>query len=138
MTPNDLVAFDGFLFGIPTRYGRAVGAASAFFDATGGLWGEGKLVGELIQSSIASHAKKTKDRPRSRQVRRYLHLVCVPARRVRSFYTSVVLSLLLTRDPLCRQETTALTTIPFLAHHGISFVPIGFANPHRTYLPRSS
>jgi len=27
------------------------------------------------------------------------------------------------------QETTALTTVPYLAHHGIIFVPIGYGNP---------
>ncbi|KAH8924273.1 benzoquinone reductase [Atractiella rhizophila] len=27
------------------------------------------------------------------------------------------------------QETTALTTIPFFAHHGIAFVPLGYAEP---------
>ncbi|KDE08849.1 hypothetical protein MVLG_00950 [Microbotryum lychnidis-dioicae p1A1 Lamole] len=32
------------------------------------------------------------------------------------------------------QETTALTTIPFFAHHGISYVPIGFAAPQLTDL----
>lgn len=46
ITANQLTEFDGFLFGIPSRYGRAVGAASAFFDQTGGLWGSGALVGK--------------------------------------------------------------------------------------------
>ncbi|SCV71894.1 BQ2448_4588 [Microbotryum intermedium] len=32
------------------------------------------------------------------------------------------------------QETTALTTIPFFTHHGISYVPIGFAAPQLTDL----
>ncbi|KAM0752424.1 NAD(P)H:quinone oxidoreductase, type IV [Meredithblackwellia eburnea MCA 4105] len=85
ISANDLTEFDGFLFGIPTRYGRAVGAASAFFDTTGGLWAKGALVGKfagIFTSSASQHGG---------------------------------------------QETTALTTIPFLAHHGISFVPIGFA-----------
>jgi len=27
------------------------------------------------------------------------------------------------------QETTALTTIPFLTHHGIIYVPFGYASP---------
>lgn len=27
------------------------------------------------------------------------------------------------------QETTALTTIPFFAHHGINYVPIGYVVP---------
>ncbi|KAI7868725.1 NAD(P)H:quinone oxidoreductase, type IV [Spinellus fusiger] len=28
------------------------------------------------------------------------------------------------------QETTALTAIPFFAHHGLIYVPLGFTNPH--------
>ncbi|KAI9010430.1 NAD(P)H:quinone oxidoreductase, type IV [Phycomyces nitens] len=28
------------------------------------------------------------------------------------------------------QETTALTTVPYFAHHGMIYVPFGFANPH--------
>ncbi|KAG8907230.1 hypothetical protein FRB99_005054 [Tulasnella sp. 403] len=27
------------------------------------------------------------------------------------------------------QETTALTTLPFLTHHGIIYVPLGYATP---------
>ncbi|KAI5476948.1 Trp repressor binding protein [Pseudohyphozyma bogoriensis] len=90
ITPDDLKNFDGFLFGIPTRYGRAVACASAFFDATGGLWGTGALVGKfagIFASSASQHGG---------------------------------------------QETTALTTLPFLAHHGIAYVPIGFAAPQLT------
>jgi NAD(P)H dehydrogenase (quinone) len=28
------------------------------------------------------------------------------------------------------QETTAFTTITYFAHHGMVYVPLGFANPH--------
>ncbi|CAO3591209.1 unnamed protein product [Absidia cylindrospora] len=28
------------------------------------------------------------------------------------------------------QETTAMTTVTYFAHHGITYVPLGFANPH--------
>ncbi|KAI9020691.1 NAD(P)H:quinone oxidoreductase, type IV [Phycomyces nitens] len=28
------------------------------------------------------------------------------------------------------QETTALTTVTYFAHHGMIYVPLGFANPH--------
>ncbi|KIO34047.1 benzoquinone reductase [Tulasnella calospora MUT 4182] len=38
ITPDKLTEFDGYIFVIPTRYGRAVSQFSAFFDATGGLW----------------------------------------------------------------------------------------------------
>ncbi|KAM0791162.1 hypothetical protein ACM66B_005646 [Microbotryomycetes sp. NB124-2] len=84
ITPNDLTKYDGFLFGIPTRYGRAVASASAFFDQTGGLWAQGALVGKfagIFHSTASQHGG---------------------------------------------QETTTLTTLPFLAHHGIAYLPIGY------------
>ncbi|GAA5833409.1 hypothetical protein JCM9279_001515 [Rhodotorula babjevae] len=87
VTPQDLTKYDGFLLGMPTRYGRAPAAVSAFFDATGGLWASGALVGKLA-----------------------------------GIFTS-------TASQHGGQESTALTTIPFFAHHGIIYVPIGFAAP---------
>lgn len=69
VTPNDLKEFDGFIcaftcnrllsfdaqadtcsplsVGFPTRYGRAPAQVSTFFDATGGLWASGALVGKF-------------------------------------------------------------------------------------------
>ncbi|TNY24767.1 NAD(P)H:quinone oxidoreductase, type IV [Rhodotorula diobovata] len=90
VSPQDLTKYDGFLFGMPTRYGRAPAAVSAFFDATGGLWATGALVGKfagVFTSTASQHGG---------------------------------------------QESTALTTLPFFAHHGIVFVPIGFAAPELT------
>ncbi|PWN33127.1 putative 1,4-benzoquinone reductase [Meira miltonrushii] len=56
VTPDDLKQFDGFIFGFPTRYGRAPAQVSAFFDRTGGLWASGALVGKFatIFTSTAS------------------------------------------------------------------------------------
>lgn len=79
--------YDGFLMGIPTRYGRAVGSASAFFDTTGGLWASGALASKMC-----------------------------------GIFTS-------TASQHGGQETTALTTIPFIAHHGMIYVPMGFGHP---------
>ncbi|XP_044469573.1 probable NAD(P)H dehydrogenase (quinone) FQR1-like 2 [Mangifera indica] len=42
----ELVEADGFLFGFPTRYGSMAAQMKAFFDSTGQLWKEGKLVGK--------------------------------------------------------------------------------------------
>ncbi|GJN90779.1 hypothetical protein Rhopal_003793-T1 [Rhodotorula paludigena] len=87
VTPNDLTNYDGFLFGFPTRYGRAPAAVSSFFDATGGLWMKGALSGKfagIFTSTASQHGG---------------------------------------------QETTALTTVPFFAHHGIIYVPAGFGSP---------
>ncbi|KAG7667391.1 hypothetical protein Ndes2526B_g04089 [Nannochloris sp. 'desiccata'] len=41
---NDLPSYDGFLFGIPTRFGMMAAQMKAMFDATGGHWQSGALV----------------------------------------------------------------------------------------------
>ncbi|GAB4818616.1 hypothetical protein N2152v2_005662 [Parachlorella kessleri] len=46
MEPNKLPEYDGFLFGIPTRFGMMPAQMKALFDATGGLWVKGSLVGK--------------------------------------------------------------------------------------------
>ncbi|BGP55745.1 hypothetical protein JCM8202v2_003352 [Rhodotorula sphaerocarpa] len=87
VTADMLKDYDGFLFGFPTRYGRATAAVSAFFDTTGGLWFTGALVGKfagVFTSTASQHGG---------------------------------------------QETTALTTIPFFVHQGISFVPCPYTVP---------
>lgn len=44
--PKKLAEADGVLFGSGTRYGSASASMQAFFDATGGLWMKGALVGK--------------------------------------------------------------------------------------------
>lgn len=44
--PADLTDADGLLFGSGTRFGSATAQMQAFFDATGGLWGKGALIGK--------------------------------------------------------------------------------------------
>lgn len=44
--PRTLAEADGLLFGTGTRYGSASAQMQAFFDATGGLWMKGALVGK--------------------------------------------------------------------------------------------
>ncbi|KAH8107640.1 flavoprotein-like protein [Cristinia sonorae] len=44
--PDQLVDYDAFLFGIPTRYGNFPAQWKAFWDATGGLWAKGALAGK--------------------------------------------------------------------------------------------
>jgi NAD(P)H dehydrogenase (quinone) len=46
LEPAHLTEVDGFIFGIPTRYGRAPSQVSAFFDKTGGLWASQALSGK--------------------------------------------------------------------------------------------
>ena len=44
--PRKLAEADGLIFGTGTRYGSATAQMQAFFDATGGLWSSGALVGK--------------------------------------------------------------------------------------------
>jgi NAD(P)H dehydrogenase (quinone) len=81
---EDLPNYDGYIFVIATRYGRAVAQWSNFFDRTGGLWMQqalSKKFATIITSTGTQHGG---------------------------------------------QETTALTTMPFFAHHGIIYVPLGY------------
>jgi len=45
--PKTIAEADGLLFGSGTRYGSAAAQMQAFFDATGGLWVKGALVGKV-------------------------------------------------------------------------------------------
>jgi len=47
LTPDDLLKYDGYIFVIPTRYGRSVAQFSAFFDMTGGQWAKQALAGKF-------------------------------------------------------------------------------------------
>ncbi|KAI9458450.1 putative 1,4 benzoquinone reductase [Boletus coccyginus] len=47
LLPDDLVNYDAFLFGIPTRFGNFPVQWKAFWDATGPLWVKGALAGKM-------------------------------------------------------------------------------------------
>eukprot|EP00899_Mesostigma_viride_P019473 jgi/Mesvir1/27527/Mv07288-RA.1 len=53
-TPDDLPQYDGILFGFPTRFGMMAAQMKAFFDATGGLWKTGALVGKPAGTFIST------------------------------------------------------------------------------------
>lgn len=42
--PHELPDYDGFLFGMPTRFGNMPAQMKNFFDQTGGLWAKGTLI----------------------------------------------------------------------------------------------
>ncbi|MGA2162295.1 MAG: NAD(P)H:quinone oxidoreductase [Methanoregula sp.] len=46
-TPRELTEFDAIIFGTPTRFGNMCGQMRQFFDATGGIWKAGALVGKV-------------------------------------------------------------------------------------------
>ena len=57
-TPQDLAAADAVIFGTPTRFGNMCGQIRQFFDATGGIWKSGALVGKVgsvFTSSATQH-----------------------------------------------------------------------------------
>lgn len=45
--PAELVDYDAVIIGTPTRFGSMTGQMRTFWDQTGSLWAEGKLVGKV-------------------------------------------------------------------------------------------
>lgn len=48
ITPEILADYDGFVFGVPTRYGNFPAQWKSFWDQTGGLWAKGALYGKYF------------------------------------------------------------------------------------------
>lgn len=56
--PAELVDYDGFIFGISTRFGMMASQMKNFLDQTGRLWAEGALVNKVatvMASTAAQH-----------------------------------------------------------------------------------
>lgn len=56
--PDELVAYDAIIVGTGTRYGRMTSQMANFWDQTGGLWAEGKLIGKVgaaFSSTASQH-----------------------------------------------------------------------------------
>lgn len=84
-TPETLLAYDAFLFGIPTRYGNQPAQWRTFWDQTGGLWQSGGLWGK---------------------------------------YAGVFVS---TGGSGGGQESTVIASLSTFTHHGLIYVPLGYA-----------
>lgn len=54
--PGELVDYDGFIIGVPTRYGNMASQMKNFWDQTGGLWAKGALIDKVatVMSSTAT------------------------------------------------------------------------------------
>jgi len=52
--PSELEAFDGILFGIPTRYGNFPAQFKAFWDSTGKQWAQGGFWGKYAGLFIST------------------------------------------------------------------------------------
>ena len=46
-SPEKLADYDAIIVGAPTRYGRMPSQMASFWDTTGGLWFQGKLIGKV-------------------------------------------------------------------------------------------
>jgi NAD(P)H dehydrogenase (quinone) len=46
-TVEELPSYDAIIVGAPTRFGRVASQMANFWDQTGGLWFEGKLIGKV-------------------------------------------------------------------------------------------
>ncbi|KAK9469236.1 benzoquinone reductase [Lipomyces arxii] len=84
-TVDTLKEYDGFLFGVPTRFGNFPSQWKSFWDGTGGLWATGALQGKYVGQ-----------------------------------FTS-------TGSLGAGQETTFLNAMSTYVHHGMIYVPLGFA-----------
>ncbi|KAJ3485301.1 hypothetical protein NLI96_g5062 [Meripilus lineatus] len=56
ITPAELPQFNGFIFGIPTRYGNFPAQWKAFWDATGQLWASGALAGKYASVFVSTES----------------------------------------------------------------------------------
>ena len=55
-TPAELADYDALILGVSTRYGMMASQVKNYFDQTGGLWAEGKLIDKVasVMSSTAT------------------------------------------------------------------------------------
>ncbi|ODV92662.1 hypothetical protein CANCADRAFT_30755 [Tortispora caseinolytica NRRL Y-17796] len=54
ITPEELVNYDAFIFGFPTRFGTFPAQWKTFWDATGTLWASGALYGKYASVFIST------------------------------------------------------------------------------------
>ncbi|RYO88493.1 hypothetical protein DL764_008719 [Monosporascus ibericus] len=83
--PGTLEAYDGILFGIPTRYGNFPAQMKAFIDHTGKQWSTGGFWGKMAGLFVSTASQGG------------------------------------------GQESTAIAAMSTFAHHGLIYVPLGYA-----------
>jgi multimeric flavodoxin WrbA len=99
--PEQLEAFDGVLFGIPTRYGNFPAQFKTFWDKTGKQWAQGSFWGKyagLYVTLYPSDPRRTSNQCR--------------------FISTGTLG--------GGQESTAIAAMSTLTHHGFIYVPLGY------------
>lgn len=83
-TTKTLTSYDGFMFGVPTRFGNMPTQIKSFIDGTGGLWANGSLYQKPCGVFVSTNTGGGR-------------------------------------------ELTALSMVSTFAHHGMLYVPLGFA-----------
>lgn len=53
-TPAELADYDAFIFGVSTRYGMMAAQMKNFFDQTGSLWAQGKLIDKVASVMVST------------------------------------------------------------------------------------
>ena len=107
-----LADYDGFLFGLSARFGMASAQVKALLDSTGGLWQK------VCAGVEEAYACRVGSMAWTGSVSTQGALVGKPA--------GIFFS---TGTQNGGQETTALTFVTQLAHHGMVFVPLGYSTP---------
>eukprot|EP00924_Labyrinthula_sp_SR-Ha-C_P016846 maker-scaffold_6-snap-gene-16.21-mRNA-1 protein AED:0.02 eAED:0.02 QI:138/1/1/1/1/1/2/134/204 len=87
VTVQDFKEYDAFIFGMPTRFGQPAAQMKSLWDATGGLWAKGELIGKPAGTFFSTGTQGG------------------------------------------GQETTAMTFLTHLVHHGMVYVPLGYRHP---------
>ena len=52
--PAELAGYDGFVFGVPTRFGNMPAQMKNFLDQTGGLWANGALIDKVATVMVST------------------------------------------------------------------------------------
>jgi NAD(P)H dehydrogenase (quinone) len=52
--PAELAGYDGFVFGVPTRFGNMPAQMKNFLDQTGGLWAKGALIDKVATVMVST------------------------------------------------------------------------------------
>lgn len=109
-----MATYDAVVFGCNGRYGMVPAQMKTFFDSCGQLWSKGAMTGKA--SSMGCHASAAC---------LFLSVVLTGAPTPpRLQPATIVVS---TGTPQGGQETIALTTLPFLVHMGMIYVPTGYS-----------
>ncbi|CAO3585724.1 unnamed protein product [Absidia cylindrospora] len=103
ITAAQLAEADGFLFGLPTRFGMFPTQVKTLLDATGSLWAKNGLAQKFAGFFISTAS---------------LHGGSVLHLQKEILISRLDFSLI-----------TALTAVSYLVHHGINYISFGYPNP---------